>query len=321
MQAAGADSMPDRQVSHQPASPGPVYALDEITGAGQAIDFLTEKRDFHIRLSTSGPRRVSEHHHENIQISIPLGSTIASVAWRTSDGGLQHAMARRGDVLIIPPRQRHAIAWKNRARFVNLHLSADTVSDQRHAFLGRIARLGEAHVVADRFLARLGEIIVLKAAKGAGLDEAALQGFRMIIEAHVMEPYPGFAGPPIALPAKSGPGASRDHQGLAPAALRKITQSIRRDLDRDWTVEAMAKTVGLSAGHFSRSFRRSTGAAPRQWILRQRIDAAMDRLLMTGDSLAEIAIACGFSEQTHFTRTFTRMVGTSPGAWRRRHQA
>jgi AraC family transcriptional regulator len=36
--------------------------------------------------------------------------------------------------------------------------------------------------------------------------------------------------------------------------------------------------------------------------------------------LAEIALDCGFSEQSHFTRTFTRMVGTSPGEWRRQRR-
>jgi AraC-like DNA-binding protein len=261
---------------------------------------------------------VSEHAHENIQISIPLGSTVASVAWRTSEGTLQQATARRGHVLIIPPRQRHAIAWENRARFVNLHLSSETASDAPGGLLSRIVPLGEAHVVADRFLARLGEIIVLQAAKRSGLDEAALQSFRTIIETHVMHPYSSLSGPTPPLSAAHRLTDARASTGLAAAALKKITAAIRRDLSRDWTVAELAGTLGISEGHFSRAFRRSTGASPRQWIIRQRIDAAMDKLLMTQDSLADIAIACGFAEQTHFTRTFTRLIGTSPAAWRRR---
>jgi AraC family transcriptional regulator len=296
------------------------YALDEIADAGQAIDFRSATGDFSIRLSTSGPRRVAEHAHDNIQISIPLGSTIASVAWRTRGGALKHALARRGHALIIPSRQRHAVAWKNRARFVNIHLSASTTSDERYGFLRRVARLGEAHVIADRFLARLGEIIVLRAAKHPGLDEAALQSFRMIVETHVMQPYPSAAASDAALRAPPRQLERSESSGLSGGFLKKITTAIRRDLARDWTVEELAGTLKLSEGHFSRAFRRSTGASPRQWIIRQRIDAAMDKLLMTQDPLAEIAFACGFAEQTHFTRTFTRMVGTSPGAWRRRYQ-
>jgi len=301
------------------------FAPGEIADSGRAIDFRSPREDFSIRLSTSGPRRVAEHIHDNIQISIPLGLTLASVAWRTRDGTLKHALARRGDALIIPARQRHAIAWKNRARFVNIHLAAATASDARHGFLSRIARLGEAHVVADRFLARLGEIIVLQAAGHpdgrSGLDDAALQSFRAIIEAHVMHPYPGAVGSmAYRCSARSLPDR-RESSGLSTAALKKTTAAIRRDLARDWSVAELAKALQLSDGHFSRAFRRSTGASPRQWIIRQRIEVAMDKLLMTRDSLAEIAFACGFAEQTHFTRTFTRLIGTSPGAWRRRHKA
>lgn len=294
------------------------FAVADLAGSGQAIDFRSAVTDFGIRLSSSGPRKVSEHAHDNIQISIPLGSTIASVAWRTRNGALRHALARRGHALIVPAQQRHAVAWKNRARFVNIHLSAATASDARHGFLRRVARLGEAHVIDDPFLARLGEIIVLHVAKQARLDEAALESFRMIVETHVMHPYGALpagaaSAVPLAVPTARG-------RGLGGSALKKITAVIKADLARDWTVPALADTLGLSAGHFSRSFRGSTGASPRQWLIQQRIDAAMDRLLMTRDPLSEIAIACGFAEQAHFTRTFTRLVGTSPGAWRRRHQ-
>jgi AraC-like DNA-binding protein len=294
------------------------YAVSSLADSAKAIDFRSALSDFGIRLSSSGPRNVAEHIHDNIQISIPLGSTIASVAWRTRDGVLKHAVARRGDVLVVPARQRHAVAWKNRARFVNIHLSAATASDERHGFLRRIARLGEAHVVADPFLARLGEIIVLHTAQRARLDEAALESFRMIVETHVVHPYGSSsadAAPPLSAPACPG------KHGLAVPALNKVTATIKSDLARDWTVAALADTLGLSAGHFSRGFRGATGASPRQWIIHQRIDAAMDRLLMTREPLSEIALACGFAEQAHFTRTFKRLVGTSPGAWRRRHQS
>jgi AraC family transcriptional regulator len=292
--------------------------LEEIRAAGQAIDFLTEDRGFHIRFSTSGPRRVAEHSHDTIQISIPLGSTIASVDWRTADGALRHALARRGHVLIIPANQRHAVAWKNRARFVNIHLRAATAADAQHDFLRRVARLGEAHVIDDPFLARLGEIIVLQAARENGLDQAALESHRKIIETHVMHPYGADTAEVAAAPKLAAPGDA--NKGLAFSALKKITAAIKDDLAHDWSVEELAGTLGLSAGHFSRSFRRSTGASPRQWLIRQRIDAAIDRMLMTAEPLSEIAIACGFAEQAHFTRTFTRLIGTSPGAWRRDHR-
>ncbi|WP_345774966.1 helix-turn-helix domain-containing protein [Sinorhizobium prairiense] len=40
-------------------------------------------------------------------------------------------------------------------------------------------------------------------------------------------------------------------------------------------------------------------------------------LLESDAALSEVAISCGFSDQSHFTRVFSSIVGTTPGAWRR----
>ncbi|MGK9286391.1 helix-turn-helix transcriptional regulator [Sinorhizobium meliloti] len=56
---------------------------------------------------------------------------------------------------------------------------------------------------------------------------------------------------------------------------------------------------------------------PYQWLLRERINRARTLLLETDASLSEVAISCGFSDQSHFTRVFTNVVGTTPGLWRR----
>jgi AraC-like DNA-binding protein len=49
----------------------------------------------------------------------------------------------------------------------------------------------------------------------------------------------------------------------------------------------------------------------------RRVEVAKEKLRNTGLSLSDIALACGFGDQSHLTRVFTRMVGVSPGAWRR----
>jgi AraC family transcriptional regulator len=69
--------------------------------------------------------------------------------------------------------------------------------------------------------------------------------------------------------------------------------------------------------HFARAFRQSIGASPHQWLLARRIDKAMSLLAGSDLTLAQIALACGFSDQSHLTRVFKVAVGTSPGRWRR----
>jgi AraC family transcriptional regulator len=73
----------------------------------------------------------------------------------------------------------------------------------------------------------------------------------------------------------------------------------------------------LSTSYFARAFRTSTGLAPHQWLAHRRVEVAKYLLRQQRGSLREIALACGFSDQSHFTRVFTRIVGSSLGAWRR----
>ena len=76
---------------------------------------------------------------------------------------------------------------------------------------------------------------------------------------------------------------------------------------------AIAAQCGLSASHFARAFRISTGLAPHRWLLKRRIDKAKEMLRDTATPLSLIAQDCGFADQSHFTRVFTRLTGIAPG--------
>jgi transcriptional regulator GlxA family with amidase domain len=62
------------------------------------------------------------------------------------------------------------------------------------------------------------------------------------------------------------------------------------------------------------------GTSPYRWLLLQRVSRAKSLLRKADWSLADIAAACGFADQSHFTRVFTSIVGASPGAWRKQAQ-
>jgi len=53
--------------------------------------------------------------------------------------------------------------------------------------------------------------------------------------------------------------------------------------------------------------------APHQWLLNLRVERGKEQLLNSDASLANIAIDCGFADQSHFTRVFTKHIGNSPG--------
>jgi AraC-like DNA-binding protein len=117
-------------------------------------------------------------------------------------------------------------------------------------------------------------------------------------------------------------GGMRSKERPAPGRLtasqeRRAKEMLREHLAGEVPLRAVADACGLSLSQFSRAFRKSVGVPPYRWAMQQRI--ALAKALLREDTLAlsQMALKCGFSDQSHFTRSFSSMVGVSPGAWRR----
>jgi AraC family transcriptional regulator len=82
-------------------------------------------------------------------------------------------------------------------------------------------------------------------------------------------------------------------------------------------LKEVARDCRLSVAHFSRAFHRTLGVTPHNWLIEQRIVLSREKLRDDRLSLADVAMECGFCDQSHFTHAFKRIVGISPGAWRR----
>jgi AraC-like DNA-binding protein len=105
--------------------------------------------------------------------------------------------------------------------------------------------------------------------------------------------------------------------GLAPWQLRRVTDFMREHASHDLVLEDLSALVDLSPKHFARAFRQSTGLPPHRWMVNQRIERARELLALGEASIAEIALACGFADQSHFTVAFRKATGVTPGAFRR----
>lgn len=113
---------------------------------------------------------------------------------------------------------------------------------------------------------------------------------------------------------KKGAGAPG---GLARWQAKRAMEMIAAGLGDDVSLAAVASECGVSTRHFSRAFRQSVGLSPHQWLTQRRVDKARRLLIVEEFNLAQVALACGFADQSHFTRVFTAVTGSSPGAWRR----
>jgi AraC family transcriptional regulator len=101
---------------------------------------------------------------------------------------------------------------------------------------------------------------------------------------------------------------------------RRAKELLAANLTGGVTLADLARACELSIRHFTRAFRGSTGMSPHRWLLQLRIEKAKTLLTNSRRMLADIALECGFADQSHFTRAFQRSVGVSPGAWQRLHR-
>lgn len=108
--------------------------------------------------------------------------------------------------------------------------------------------------------------------------------------------------------------------GFSRLQLQRVTDFMEAHLARPITLGEMASATGLSPSHFARRFKIATDMPPHQYLMRLRVDRAK-RLLLSAPSIAEVAMACGFTHQEHMTRIFRRLVGTTPANYRRSIQS
>jgi AraC-like DNA-binding protein len=116
-------------------------------------------------------------------------------------------------------------------------------------------------------------------------------------------------------------GFSRDLQAANERSedFSQVAEAVRRiqtRYDERLRVGDLARRAGLSQYQFESRMRRIFRITAGQLIQKVRIDAALQKLRESDASVAEVASACGYSDQSAFTRAFRQTVGYSPSEYR-----
>jgi AraC family transcriptional regulator len=105
--------------------------------------------------------------------------------------------------------------------------------------------------------------------------------------------------------------------GLTQSQLQRVIDYIKANLTQDLSILDLATLTGMSESHFSRSFKRSVGIAPYQYLMQQRVERAKQLLEQRLLAISTIALDCGFANQTHLTKVFRQMTGMTPKAYQK----
>jgi PAS domain S-box-containing protein len=110
-------------------------------------------------------------------------------------------------------------------------------------------------------------------------------------------------------------GAPREEE-LEFAGVARIVAHVQANLDEALVLADLAKMAGLSPAQLDRRMRRVFQLTTAQFIRKARIGHSVQLLTTTALPVAEIALTCGYGDQTAFTRQFRAMVGMPPAAYR-----
>lgn len=98
--------------------------------------------------------------------------------------------------------------------------------------------------------------------------------------------------------------------------LAALVEAVLKEPGKSWTVEEMAKSVGMSRASFFKHFEQASGTSPGQFLLLVRMRVAARRL-MAGDSTSDAAEHVGYQSLAAFSRAFKKVIGQQPSRYRR----
>jgi AraC family transcriptional regulator len=227
--------------------------------------------------------------------------------WR-SDGQTVSKLVQPGQISILPASHPYSVKLRAAGGSVVVSLEPKllTGAAAEQGVFGEV-ELVWVHGVDDTLLREL--VLALRSElRGTPCDHPAYaQSLASALAAHVVRRY---STDRLRLPRRPG--------GLTVPTLRATVQFIHENLAGEISIEQLALRANLSAAHFARMFKQSTGLSPHQYLLHCRVARARQLLAGTPSGLAEVASLTGFCDQGHLTRSFRQLLGTTPGAYSRR---
>jgi AraC family transcriptional regulator, glycine betaine-responsive activator len=109
----------------------------------------------------------------------------------------------------------------------------------------------------------------------------------------------------------------RAQVGVSHRGLLRVAQLMQQNIEKPLSLEAIAKSSGLSRRQIERLFKRDLNCVPKRYYLEMRLRRARELLLQTAMPIMDITAACGFQSPPHFSKCYRTQFGHPPSAERK----
>ena len=211
------------------------------------------------------------------------------------DGSIMPITSKLGRYAVFAPGQLVNVQFKGRGRFLLLALSvrslAQSLNDDFEIYSDGLAfttKLAQYDPLVEKAILRIATTDA-ESAYHAVVSCAAL-----LIQRH------------SSLASRL---QTRRSRSMTPMRLGRVVDRVEADLATPLTLFDLAKTARISPFHFAREFRLATGYAPHQYVVRRRIERAVQYLAETTLPIETIACKVGFHRASHMSRHMHRALG------------
>jgi AraC family transcriptional regulator len=233
-----------------------------------------------------------------------------------------------GCVAFVPAHTPVSWTWSTRISFSVLRLQPEFLNEVGRSVFGlepHDYRLTLAERPHDTGITNIAGVLAREVMRGEPGSRLYAQSLASILAVHLLRHYAQcadgrFLGSCSTL--SEMPAAVLLDDGTMsraqPKAVSNALAFMHENYARDLSLTDIAGAAHLSSFHLARLFKESLGVPPHQYLIQLRVDNARS-LLSAGSgerSLAEVASAVGFADQSHLTRHFKRVTGLTPRQFR-----
>jgi len=253
---------------------------------------------------------LSRHYHENACLSYVLEGACSESYSDPAAGVGEPVICQPGVLRYLPPGLKHSNVFEEGSHCLIVEVDREALRRvEEHT--KALERPGQIQGVASTWLAkrlyhefRQGDELALISLEGILLEILA-EGARHARPNHIQPNHVQPAGAVTTIP----------------KWLRNAREYLDANFLRPLSLSEIAAAAGVHRVHLSREFRRYFSSTVGEFLRRKRIEHACQLVSSTNMPLAEIAMLCGFSDQSHFSATFRRQTGVTPARFRQMSQA